>query len=324
MDEPQIRAEHCFTTTTEINATRDENRSPTSGSSSEAYAEESKLPRAQRNRKPSSASRTKRKRKWRPYNELSWDEKKMQDDRETRRAHEKRERLSAEGHPIAPYNTTQFLMDDRRTPSSGNLALLWRCWSPANAISNKCVGEDIIKDSQTGHYVEHNNVSVNQMGSVDSDIADDARKEICNNDESDRQTHNFLHSATDGSLAPVETSNGEKSGNSLVGNQQESIQSYIMDDFSHTYADIHAEQLQTMSKADLVEECLKLEKRVEGLEKRLKDCKRKHRNENKGRTDAHLLEKINQLQAVNAQLLKEHEGTENTSQSSSSDPGAHL
>ena len=42
----------------------------------------------------------------------------VQDDWETRRAYAKRERLSAEGHPIAPYNTTQFLMEDRKIQAS--------------------------------------------------------------------------------------------------------------------------------------------------------------------------------------------------------------
>lgn len=51
-------------------------------------------------------------RKWRPYTKLSWSERKAADARETLRANQKREDAFASGHPVAPYNTTQFLIDD--------------------------------------------------------------------------------------------------------------------------------------------------------------------------------------------------------------------
>ncbi|KAK7497505.1 hypothetical protein BaRGS_00011145 [Batillaria attramentaria] len=51
-------------------------------------------------------------RKWRPYTKLSWSERKVADARETQRANQKREDAFASGHPVAPYNTTQFLIDD--------------------------------------------------------------------------------------------------------------------------------------------------------------------------------------------------------------------
>jgi protein HEXIM1/2 len=50
--------------------------------------------------------------KWRPYNKLSWSERKELDERETQRACMKRAERFASGHPVAPYNTTQFLMED--------------------------------------------------------------------------------------------------------------------------------------------------------------------------------------------------------------------
>uniref|UniRef100_T1IVB5 Protein HEXIM1 n=1 Tax=Strigamia maritima TaxID=126957 RepID=T1IVB5_STRMM len=54
-----------------------------------------------------------RKHKWRPYYKLSWKEKDELDDRSARRAAKKRERRFAHGQPVAPYNTTQFLMEDQ-------------------------------------------------------------------------------------------------------------------------------------------------------------------------------------------------------------------
>ncbi|XP_048781075.1 protein HEXIM1-like [Ostrea edulis] len=51
-------------------------------------------------------------RKWKPYEKLSWNERRELEERETQRATQKREEAFAHGHPIAPYNTTQFLMED--------------------------------------------------------------------------------------------------------------------------------------------------------------------------------------------------------------------
>ena len=43
---------------------------------------------------------------------MSFTEKKRLEEKESRRANQKREEAFASGHPVAPYNTTQFLMDD--------------------------------------------------------------------------------------------------------------------------------------------------------------------------------------------------------------------
>nr|XP_045746159.1 LOW QUALITY PROTEIN: protein HEXIM2 [Mirounga angustirostris] len=80
------------------------------GSSAEAT-----LGRKKPRRRPS-----KRKRHWRPYLELSWAEKQQRDERQSRRASRVREEMFAKGQPVAPYNTTQFLMNDR-APEEPNL-----------------------------------------------------------------------------------------------------------------------------------------------------------------------------------------------------------
>lgn len=51
-------------------------------------------------------------RRWKPYDKMSFTEKKRLEEKESRRANQKREEAFASGHPVAPYNTTQFLMDD--------------------------------------------------------------------------------------------------------------------------------------------------------------------------------------------------------------------
>lgn len=72
------------------------------------HSAEAVLGRKKHRRLPS-----KRKRHWRPYLELSWDEKQQRDERQSRRASRLREEMFAKGQAVAPYNTTQFLMNDR-------------------------------------------------------------------------------------------------------------------------------------------------------------------------------------------------------------------
>ena len=61
-------------------------------------------------RRPGRAARQKRPRRWKPYNKLSWDEKRALEERDGVRAARLRAELLARGRPVAPYNTTQFLM----------------------------------------------------------------------------------------------------------------------------------------------------------------------------------------------------------------------
>jgi len=51
-------------------------------------------------------------RKWKPYSKMNWLERHELEERETERANQKRETAFAHGHPVAPYNTTQYLMED--------------------------------------------------------------------------------------------------------------------------------------------------------------------------------------------------------------------
>uniref|UniRef100_A0A2K6EM81 HEXIM P-TEFb complex subunit 2 n=2 Tax=Propithecus coquereli TaxID=379532 RepID=A0A2K6EM81_PROCO len=80
-----------------------------------ACSAEAMLSRKKHRRRPS-----KRKRHWRPYLELSWAEKQQRDERQSQRASRVREEMFAKGQPVAPYNTTQFLMNDR-DPEEPNL-----------------------------------------------------------------------------------------------------------------------------------------------------------------------------------------------------------
>ncbi|KAG8193815.1 hypothetical protein JTE90_029549 [Oedothorax gibbosus] len=50
--------------------------------------------------------------KWKPYLQLSFEEKKYLDEREARRAQRIRDKKAAVGIPVAPFNTSQFLIND--------------------------------------------------------------------------------------------------------------------------------------------------------------------------------------------------------------------
>ncbi|XP_038635568.1 protein HEXIM1-like [Scyliorhinus canicula] len=76
---------------------------------------ESRAPPARRRQQPRKRHRRrppKKKRRWKPYFKLSWEEKKKLDERESVRAAKTRAEMFAKGFTVAPYNTTQFLMEE--------------------------------------------------------------------------------------------------------------------------------------------------------------------------------------------------------------------
>lgn len=74
--------------------------------------------RKRKHRRGRNKGGAKHQRKWRPYNTLSWDERQQIDDREAERAKRKREMSFANGQPMAPDNTTQFLMDQHENKAA--------------------------------------------------------------------------------------------------------------------------------------------------------------------------------------------------------------
>lgn len=97
--------------------------------------------RKKHRRRPSS----KKKRRWKPYFKLTWEEKKECDERETARASRVREEMFAKGLPVAPYNTTQFLMEehDREEPDL-NTELGGRRSIGANRTEDTASEEDCV------------------------------------------------------------------------------------------------------------------------------------------------------------------------------------
>ncbi|KAF0872203.1 protein HEXIM1 [Crocuta crocuta] len=80
---------------------------PAAGGEESWGQQQRQLGKKKHRRRPS-----KKKRHWKPYYKLTWEEKKKFDEKQSLRASRIRAEMFAKGQPVAPYNTTQFLMDD--------------------------------------------------------------------------------------------------------------------------------------------------------------------------------------------------------------------
>ncbi|KAF3699882.1 Protein HEXIM [Channa argus] len=157
---------------------------------------------------------SKKKRNWKPYYKLSWEERKALEEKETARASRLREEMFAKGLPVAPYNTTQFLMDehDREEPDL---------------------------NTETG---------IRRPSGVGGRMEDTGSEEdLFDNDEEDDD-------------------DGSGGGSDGIGRPGNAGGEFLQRDFSETYAMYHVESLQNMTKQELVQEYLELEKCMSRLE----------------------------------------------------------
>ncbi|CAL8287768.1 unnamed protein product [Boreogadus saida] len=156
---------------------------------------------------------SKKKRRWKPYFKLSWEEKKALDERETARASRVREEMFAKGLPVAPYNTTQFLMDehDREEPDLNTETGPRRLSGPGVRPEDTASEEDLMENEE-------------------------------------------------------EEDDGSCGGSDGIGRPGNAGGEFLQRDFSETYERYHVETLQNMSKQELVQEYLELEKCMSRLE----------------------------------------------------------
>lgn len=157
---------------------------------------------------------SRKKRNWKPYCKLNWDERKALEERETARASRLREEMFAKGLPVAPYNTTQFLMDehDREEP-----------------------------DLNT-------NTGVRRPSGVGGRMEDTGSEEdLFDNEEEDDD-------------------DGSGGGSDGIGRPGNAGGEFLHRDFCETYEMYHVESLQNMTKQELVQEYLELEKCMSRLE----------------------------------------------------------
>ncbi|KAM6904807.1 LOW QUALITY PROTEIN: protein HEXIM1 [Xenentodon cancila] len=157
---------------------------------------------------------SRKKRNWKPYNKLSWEEKKALEERETARASRMREEMFAKGLPVAPYNTTQFLMDehDREEPDLNTETGARRCLGVGGRMEDTGSEEDLF-----------------------------------DNEEEDDD-------------------DGSGGGSDGIGRPGNAGGEFLQKDFSETYEMYHVESLQNMTKQELVQEYLELEKCMSRLE----------------------------------------------------------
>lgn len=156
---------------------------------------------------------TRKRRNWKPYYKLSWEERKALEEKETARASRVREEMFAKGLPVAPYNTTQFLMDehDREEPDL---------------------------NTETG---------VRRPSGVGGRMEDTGSEEDFFDEEEDDD-------------------DGSGGGSDGIGRPGNAGGEFLQRDFSETYEMYHVESLQNMTKQELVQEYLELEKCMSRLE----------------------------------------------------------
>lgn len=191
---------------------------------------------------------SRKKRSWKPYNKLSWEEKKALEERETVRASRMREEMFAKGLPVAPYNTTQFLMDE--------------------------------------HDREEPDLNTEITGVRRSQGAEDTGSEEELLDEEDEED--------DGS--------GGGGGSDGIGRPGNAGGEFLQRDFSETYEMYHVESLQNMTKQELVQEYLELEKCMSRLEEENNRLRRAAPDGSQVRIREMELE-LERLRAENTELL---------------------
>jgi len=123
--------------------------------SSSAGTTNRKRRRCRRNRKAGEHHPSSGKRTYKPYSQMSWEERKQSDERETKRANLRREQLIAAGQAMAPYNTTQFLMEQHEPVGpSGEVQSFLNVRDKDSSIagrsSGSITGESSVADEDDG------------------------------------------------------------------------------------------------------------------------------------------------------------------------------
>jgi protein HEXIM1/2 len=89
-------------------------------------------------------------RRWKPYYKRSFEERKKADANEVKRATRVREKLAATGQPLAPYNTTQFLMKDHELEYKDELNEELKALPPRSRTASVSAGVE--DEESTGFY----------------------------------------------------------------------------------------------------------------------------------------------------------------------------
>ncbi|XP_078080087.1 protein HEXIM1-like [Mustelus asterias] len=220
---------------------------------------------------------SKKKRRWRPYFKLSWEEKKALDERESVRAAKTRAEMFAKGFTVAPYNTTQFLMEEHNQEEPDLNT------GPGAAAAAGGGGGAAAPGGGGGGRLCPPRRAARPADPSD----DDDEEELLLLDEEEQQD-----SGSDGM-------GGHGGGE------------FLQRDFSETYERYHAESLHNMSKQELIREYLELEKCLSRLEDENNRLRGRLPLPKSGEVAEDKLKELERemerLRAQNLQLLRENE-----------------
>lgn len=164
------------------------------------------------------------------------------------------------GQPLAPYNTTQFLMADHnvRDPEFEQIDQLLHNNDNNNEepSGEKKLNEENVKNKQEKSLALSDGEKVEE-------ISNEAR--------------NWRRSLSE--CTPTRKTSDDLSSDEFYSSPNDE-QDFMQKQFFETYENIHAERIHSMSKTELVQEYILLEDRVEELENELKKLKNNQANLN--------------------------------------------
>ncbi|XP_053213809.1 protein HEXIM1-like [Panonychus citri] len=227
------------------------------------------------------------KRRWRPYSgrrfSRSFGKNSRLDDLESRKAKWLNLRMHVLGQPLAPYNTTQFLMDDHhvREPEFGQIDRLLQVNATVAAVAVVSVSPSNTTSTNTTSVSTTNPLIINNNNSLNNNNNNNNYNRENNNFDGNQSTTNETKSPHYGgnggghrrrcmSDSTPSRKNSEDASSDDFYSSPDDEQDFIQRQFFETYENIHAERISTMSKAELVKEYFLLEQRCEELESKLK------------------------------------------------------
>ncbi len=172
--------------------------------------------------------------KWKPYAKMSEEERKAWQSYDESRMAQKEKKLAVMSmRPVAPFNTTQFLMEDRSDSS--------QVYKPHPSEINRCVSFD----SSTSGWVANHSTIVNPNISLSPPTSQNL----------------FSFSFSPSSLIFLGEESFELEDNSF--HEQEA---FLEADFNQVYTQMKLDRLEVMSKQDLVQQCYTLEDRIDTIQ----------------------------------------------------------
>ena len=186
--------------------------------------------------------------RWKPYAKMSEEERKTWDMYEQSRMAQKERKLAVMSRrPVAPFNTTQFLMEDRTDSAAES-------YKPHPSEINRCVSFDSSTSGRTS-----TGVAVAMANSILSFSPPLSEK---------------LSPIHFPPLSPSPISLGDESFEPAEDDSFQEQDAFLEADFNQVYDRFRLDRLEMMSKQDLVQECCSLEDRIATIEQERMDLRK--------------------------------------------------